>query len=531
MSAELVLAVVGLIEGCIKLATKIKATYQTYKKADEGINEKVVLVEFLWLKVETQLKFLSRISDHLNDDLVQSHFSLLQKLNGKLLQTVSQLETVSLDGTSNKRKPSDFIRKWKFTLIKTSLDELVAELEAWQQRFDPTWYLIILLSSNVLDTALIESKSNEATRLGRSSNPLSNVLALRSASKPEASEQSKTAKPNANITLDVNGLKGAKETAIPFTTARAVIRAGSSKLLIVESVASSPGTIPQVKLDVENLAKRLQVVDPDAFGLLSCYGILKHRDPATNSLSAIEVVYRAPLGCEEPKTLRYHLLQQDSVSLTAIIRISKQLVRSVHYVHACGFVHKNIRPENILIFPGQEDSPLGPSFLVGFTEFRNSNFQTNLYGDAAWHRNVYRHPQRQGALVQERYVMQHDIYSLGVCLLEIGLWRSFIWYPQYDSDATPVPGLALELSFSDKDFENVQLTGRQQTQEHFMALAKKELPRRVGDAYTDIVLDCLACLEPGNRAFGVEGMMDEDGITIGVKFVELVLSRIAEISV
>ncbi|KAK3947523.1 hypothetical protein QBC32DRAFT_192510, partial [Pseudoneurospora amorphoporcata] len=27
--------------------------------------------------------------------------------------------------------------------------------------------------------------------------------------------------------------------------------------------------------------------------------------------------------------------------------------------------------------------------------------------------------------------MQHDVYSLGVCLLEMGLWRSFVMYDDY----------------------------------------------------------------------------------------------------
>jgi hypothetical protein len=46
----------------------------------------------------------------------------------------------------------------------------------------------------------------------------------------------------------------------------------------------------------------------------------------------------------------------------------------------------------------------------------------------AWDRNVYRHPLRQGDRPAEAYRMQHDIYSLGVCLLEIGLWESFVEY-------------------------------------------------------------------------------------------------------
>lgn len=40
--------------------------------------------------------------------------------------------------------------------------------------------------------------------------------------------------------------------------------------------------------------------------------------------------------------------------------------------------------------------------------------------------DIYRHPKRQGLQLDERYNMKHDIYSLGVCLLEIGLWEPFI---------------------------------------------------------------------------------------------------------
>lgn len=42
-------------------------------------------------------------------------------------------------------------------------------------------------------------------------------------------------------------------------------------------------------------------------------------------------------------------------------------------------------------------------------------------GDNLMDRNFYRHPNRQGESPKDIYVMQHDIYSLGICLLEIGL--------------------------------------------------------------------------------------------------------------
>ncbi|KAI0101026.1 hypothetical protein GGR51DRAFT_551182 [Nemania sp. FL0031] len=526
MSAELVLAVVSLIEGSIKLVRKIKATCHTYRTADEEINERYTRLEFVWVKTETQLKFLRKISDHLTDDLVQSQLDLLQTLKGKLVQAVSRLEDVSPENAVSRGKAIDMLRKWKFALIKNSLDELIAGLEAWQQLFDPTWFLMILMTDKVLDNALLEWTDGGLPLSSQEPNALSKMLAIRSTLKPGGGEQG-----NIHVNLGHNGLKGAIETAISMTTARTILRAGSSELLIAELITFQPGAAPQVKEDVKNLAKKLRNVDPDTFGLLGCKGILKHHDSA-KKLSAIEFIYRTPRRSRLPETLRQHLLRQNPVSLTIVMRIAKQLVRSVHYIHTCGFVHKNIRPENILVFPSVEGSSLGQSFLIGFTDFRNANFQTNMYGDAAWHRNLYRHPQRQGAFVLERYIMQHDIYSLGVCLLEIGLWRSFVWYPVQDDTATPVPGMALGFTCSDRDFEAVRLTGQKEIKEQLVALAKKELPPRVGDTYTDIVVSCMTCLDPDNETFRARGgLIDEDGITIGVKFVEHVLSSIINISI
>lgn len=55
---------------------------------------------------------------------------------------------------------------------------------------------------------------------------------------------------------------------------------------------------------------------------------------------------------------------------------------------------------------------------------RKASDLTSLRGEISWLKDIYRHPYRQGLQPQERYNIGHDIYSLGVCLLEIGLWES-----------------------------------------------------------------------------------------------------------
>jgi hypothetical protein len=336
-----------------------------------------------------------------------------------------------------------------------------------------------------------------------------------------------------HLNLPLDKLSGATEYTLPFSAAKVVDRVGSTTRLIIESVDIPPGmSISQLRDDVKKLAWRLQQVDPDTFGILRCRGLLKYPDPQTGSLAAIDVVYRAPAERMLPTSLRQLLVMQKPVSASAIMRLAKQLVRSVCYVHTCDFVHKNIRPENILVF-SSEASLFASSYLLGFTQFRSAHFQTNLSGDPSWHRNLYRHPQRQGAFVQERYIMQHDIYSLGVCLLEIGLWQSLVWFPISYDNAVPGPLLGTAgQSLCDQDFMVTNPVTPFWIKDSLVALAGKELPLRLGDVYTSIVLTCLTCLDPGNDAFGSEqSLTDEDGIAIGVRFVEKILSRITEIHI
>ena len=90
-----------------------------------------------------------------------------------------------------------------------------------------------------------------------------------------------------------------------------------------------------------------------------------------------------------------------------------------------------------------------------------------------------------------------------------------------------------------------------QLKEHLEYLAHSELPIRLGKRYTEIVLQCLRCLDESTAlsgrggkghdgkesGFGVgvggedEEIVDEDGAIIGVRYIENVLQKILEITV
>lgn len=142
--------------------------------------------------------------------------------------------------------------------------------------------------------------------------------------------------------------------------------------------------------------------------------------------------------------------------------------------------------------------------------------------------------------------MQHDIYSLGVVLLEIGLWTSFV-LPQVQSEDKD-----LILTLSNTIISTPNTTqGRNYLGNTFAIkgkleqLAEHELSYRLGRRYAQIVLQCLRCLDPGTgiqengKGFGVgigsndvqEDFLDEDGVLIGVRFIENVLEKIQDISI
>ena len=282
---------------------------------------------------------------------------------------------------------------------------------------------------------------------------------------------------------------------------------------------------------IRDLARVLARVDTMTFGLMSCLGVVKifatkdgENDPA---LLGFDLVFLNPLPFQAPHSLRYILLSDISrVPLNNWFDLARQLARSVFFIHTAKFVHKNIRPETILCFQDGCSNNLGKPFLVGFEKFRLDKSATHQFGDDAWERNLYRHPQRQGLHPEESYVMQHDIYSLGVVLLEIGLRTSFVDF-RNDQKYSPSESCAtslLEPNVQDSTGDEIETTPcyTPGIKENLIQLAESELPSSMGFKFTQVVISCLTCLDNDNEYFGDVELQDKDGILVGVRYIEKV---------
>lgn len=204
-------------------------------------------------------------------------------------------------------------------------------------------------------------------------------------------------------------------------------------------------------------------------------------------------VFSFPPNYDDPTSLRRLLLDADpTYPLNARFHVAQRLARSTMFLHACQIVHKGIRPDNVICFGKQGGTPDNP-YLIGFERFRMAGLGSSRQSDGDWQRELYRHPSRQGARPEQDYNMKHDIYSLGVCLLELGLWKSFFG-PSYRLNKDTVITMS---DFAIKDPRKRAFAIKKK----LVKTAEEQLPGCMGGKFASIVVSCLTCLDAGKLIF------------------------------
>ncbi|KAK5742820.1 hypothetical protein LTR17_003068 [Elasticomyces elasticus] len=109
------------------------------------------------------------------------------------------------------------------------------------------------------------------------------------------------------------------------------------------------------------------------------------------------------------------------------LNLCLQVAQAVRNVHAMDLVHKSLRPRAMLMLSNvNEPGSAASLFLQDWTYVREVSGATTQLGETVWQKAIYQHPARQGKYAETEYEPKHDIYSLGVCMLEILLWTPFV---------------------------------------------------------------------------------------------------------
>ncbi|KAK4151040.1 prion-inhibition and propagation-domain-containing protein [Chaetomidium leptoderma] len=280
----------------------------------------------------------------------------------------------------------------------------------------------------------------------------------------------------------------------------------------------------------------------------------------------IDFIYRLPgaLGQQRPRYPIYDMVIRAPVNLSALLAaqhscpppalgsrfdLARKLVRSVAFLHAGGWVHKNIRSGAVHFFskPGASelsrdlaDMDIEHPFLLGHefsrpdnkgqsqtvqvqqeeeheeqqqqqpaapdqeatngafmedglseSDYKRSLTSRSKYSITSHQRRItldWNHHPFKLTFPDRRYCPAFDVYSLGITLLEIGLWMPIgaIWKKYSDSKG------------HDDDDEEVDYF---ENTRQLIRIARSRLPRACGDLYTRVTVSCL----------GVEPEDSEDG--------------------
>jgi len=496
---------------------------ETYGHADSALAEVLLKTKNHWQMIEIEMEVLRSIAHRLDEKLQHHLAQMFQILQGKLQEVVSTLDTVIGDKKQTKAVTLDQVSKKKGSInkirfashSKSTLDKILRDIDHWHSMLLPYWFLLSRLQDPAVDQQLSTcegSGSKEVWRLQELRN------AIHGAEKREA-----------GIFISENEWIENRSPVL-YTGGETAQDSVTHAHLYIESLVPHPCTPPNLALqNVRDLGRILSVVDSRLFCILACRGVIK-LPRLSGKRESFQLVFQIPEALHGPRSLREILLHDQRYPLDELLNFAKRLARAVMFVHTTNFVHKNLRPETIIAFqdrktPNSSTHTIGVPFLVGFQNVRAAAGVTYLCEDGEWQKNLYRHPTRQGTLPEDTYQMQHDIYSLGVCLLELGIWQSFITPAEPNGSCGPNSNLNIA------SYLGLKLPPPKRARaikQEFMDMATKSLPTLMGPRYTQIVTMCLGCLDPVNNDFGCEReFLDTDGILVGVRYIEKVCEIIS----
>ncbi|KAL2674012.1 hypothetical protein Neosp_012458 [[Neocosmospora] mangrovei] len=292
------------------------------------------------------------------------------------------------------------------------------------------------------------------------------------------------------LAADPSGKSGdagaSKENFIPCPEAEA--KAAQPRILVEFKKMADKGDTP-----LDNMAQPVkELYGPQLACLLHTAGNYSFSTLPLNSYSwdAKETQYMFlfdyPPGTSDlkPKSLNDFILSSKKepnykLELKQRFHVAQTIARAIGAFHSDGWLHKSIRSHAIKFFflDDRGDCDFANPYLTDFEFSRPVAGMTRLApGAVDIDHEVYRHPDRLGS-PSTNFSMTHDIYSLGVVLLEIGLWQTarqtYDDIVKYDlgGDAAKLTALTIKNAF--------------------LQDAKERLAHRMGSAYQEAVVACL----------------------------------------
>lgn len=159
--------------------------------------------------------------------------------------------------------------------------------------------------------------------------------------------------------------------------------------------------------------------------------------------------------------------------------LGKALISTIFEIHNIGWMHKNIQAKNILFWPktdGSNQYDVSKPYLVGFDISRpNQEGEFSEKPDPHPEEEHYRHLDYKSPNPKS-FQPSFDMYSLGVILFEIGLWKKIATPPENRSGRPPLPSYHSDPQLIENKVKKGKID---------------ELKMYMGARYRDAVMACL----------------------------------------
>jgi hypothetical protein len=518
-AASLVLAIPGVIDLCIQygdfLAQKIKA----FKNAEDHARLQIFVLDLVSGGINDALTFLRDTYEELDQRFKDTLEVVVPLLQNVLIKALQAFPPDIEEGKHLKLRA-----RAKYAVYDAKkVEEAVKDMEVWAERFvkrtDLYMKFIFDRKSNTADHALDVRNSDTVTTIdteGESAKRLMQRLvrlkeARQQASGPIFDSSRQLLK---HEMLDNSLLYKASD--------------GDGRVDHLIEYHSYNGkdrnSVDELRLKVRNIAVRLREVDSEKMHILHCRSF---SDDPVNKRFALH--FDVPEAGYNPRSLRSLLADPINKagrkhSLSDRVRLAQSIATAILYIHSCGYVHKNIRPENLIIFEpvkaeNKDKFPyaIGNAYLVGYDGVRKEEDYSELNDPKTWKDKIYVPAERLCAKSDRfRFSWCHDIYSLGVILQELALWENF----------------------ASTDSSTGQLLARAIDPVNGLGEVLKKQKRRVssvlGNRYEAAVTACLSMLRKEGEALMKEERVmvkDIDGITLGTAYISEVLDNLEAINV
>lgn len=301
------------------------------------------------------------------------------------------------------------------------------------------------------------------------------------------------------------------------------LRTQSAGFMIVEERHYANKAEHVESLDrVKGVAATLLAENPEdrellaSMGIPRCLGFVSDDDNATR----YRLIYHTGPDTYKVRSLRRILLTKPTFPRDDRVQLARTLARAVYFTHISQYVHKDVRAGNVLLCDSEAaenrryPATLGRALLVGFSDSRLSTASSQLIGTKATEREMYQHPSRLVESGRSKHNFSHDVYSLGVCLLEIGLWQSIVVPP--DKDVSEQWKMNPDWKFLDKS--------PSERADGYAKNAQTRLAHDMGRMYANAVLNCLRFANANNSM-----AQTSEGVATGMRYVEEVLTPLETI--